>query len=76
MRRLIVEERPTNPPKYYDKMSVLLAEVIRQRKAAALSYEEYLQRVVEIAQQSQNPETASKYPSNVNTKAKRLSMII
>jgi len=70
VRRLIVEERPTNP-KYYDKMSVLLAEVIRQRKAAALSYEEYLQRVVEIAQQSQNPETASKYPSNVNTKAKR-----
>jgi len=52
-------------------MSVLLAEVIRQRKAAALSYEEYLQRVVvEIAQQSQNPgNAASKYPSNVNTKA-------
>ncbi len=70
VRRLIVEERPTNP-KYYDKMSVLLAEVIWQRKAVALSYEEYLERVVEIARQSKNPETASEYPTNMSTKAKR-----
>ncbi len=70
MRKLIVEEKPTNP-KYYENMSALLEEVIRQRKAAAISHEEYLKKVVEIAQKSKNPETASDYPVNINTKAKR-----
>ncbi len=70
VRKLIVEEKPTNP-KYYENMSVLLEEIIRQRKAAAISYEEYLKKVVEIAKKSKNPETASDYPVNINTKAKR-----
>lgn len=70
VRRLIVEEKPTNP-KYYERMSVLLEEVIRQRKAAAISYEEHLNRVVEIARKSKKPETAEDYPANINTKAKR-----
>ena len=52
-------------------MSVLLEEVIRQRKAAAISYEEHLNRVVEIARKSKKPETAEDYPANINTKAKR-----
>lgn len=45
VRKLIVEEKPTNP-KYYENMSALLEEVIRQRKAAAISYEEYLKKLL------------------------------
>ena len=70
VRRLIVEERPTNPM-YYDRMSALLEEVIRQRKAAAISYEEHLKRIVEIARKSKNPETSQEYPDSINTRAKR-----
>ncbi len=70
VRRLIVEERPTNPI-YYEKMSVLLEEIIRQRKAEALSYEEHLKRVVEIARKAKNPETAFEYPISINTRGRR-----
>jgi type I restriction enzyme R subunit len=70
VRRLIVEEKPTNP-RYYERMSVLLEEVIRQRKEAAISYEKHLKRVAEIARMSKKPETVSEYPAKINTKAKR-----
>ncbi len=70
VRRLIIEESPTNP-KYYDKMSVLLEEVIRARKATAISYEKYLKKVVEIAKKVKNPETSMKYPLTINTGGKR-----
>ncbi len=70
VRRLIVEEKPTNP-KYYERMSVLLEEVIRQRKAKALSYEEHLKRVAEIAKMAKNPESSQSYPVNIDTKAKQ-----
>jgi type I restriction enzyme R subunit len=52
-------------------MSVLLEEAIRQRKAAAISYEEHLKRVAEITKMAKKPETATEYPVNINTKAKR-----
>ncbi|NLK52728.1 MAG: hypothetical protein GX295_09855 [Syntrophomonadaceae bacterium] len=70
VRRLIVEERPTNP-RYYEKMSVLLEEVIRQRKAAAISYEEHLKRIAEIAKRVKKPETTSEYPVGIDTRAQR-----
>jgi type I restriction enzyme R subunit len=70
VRRLIVDQRATNP-RYYDRMSALLEEVIRQRKAAAISYQEHLKRVVEIARRSKNPATVSEYPATINTQAKR-----
>lgn len=70
VRRLIVEEKPTNP-RYYERMSVLLEEVIRQRKEAAVSYERHLGRIAEIARMSKNPGATVKYPTNIDTKAKR-----
>ena len=75
VRKIIVEESPTNP-KYYEKMSVLLEEVIRQRKAAAISYEEHLKRIAEIARKAKKPETTFEYPASINTKAKGPYMII
>lgn len=70
MRRKIVEEEPVNP-KYYEKMSILLDELIKKRRAEALSYEHYLQEITRLAQQVVRPESSGEYPKRLNTKAKR-----
>lgn len=70
VRKLIIEQKPTNP-KYYDNMSVLLDELIRQRKQEQLEYRRYLRKIVDLAKQAKTGEGLEKYPSGVNTKAKR-----
>ncbi|MBX0328393.1 HsdR family type I site-specific deoxyribonuclease [Oscillochloris sp. ZM17-4] len=40
-----------NDPAYYEKMSALLDEIIADRKAKAIEYEEYLKKVAELARQ-------------------------
>jgi len=70
LRKVIVEERPTNPT-YYDKMSELLDSLIRQRQQQAEEYEQYLARIVELAKQVQNPTSMAAYPKLLNTRARR-----
>ncbi len=72
VRRLIIDETPVNP-KYYEKMSRLLDDLIRQRKQEALEYKEYLAQIVELAQKVHNPasDTSESYPSTINTSALR-----
>ena len=70
VRRIIVDEMETNP-KYYERMSILLNELIYQRKRQVLSYEEYLKKIAELAKQAKNPATSSRYPSSINTPARR-----
>jgi type I restriction enzyme, R subunit len=70
MRKVIIEESPTNPI-YYEKMSVLLDELIKLRKAEAAEYEKYLEEIVNLAVKVKKPETSNEYPSSINTKAKR-----
>lgn len=70
IRRLIIDEMPTNP-KYYEKMSILLDELIKERKQEAKDYKEYLKKIVELAQKVTKPETSQSYSKNLNTKAKR-----
>lgn len=48
VRRKIIKEH-LNDPAYYDKMSAQLQEIIDLRKAKAIAYEDYLQRVAELA---------------------------
>ncbi len=48
VRKLIIDERPSNPA-YYDKMSDRLDALIKQRRANALNYEDYLKRVIKLA---------------------------
>ncbi len=52
VRSKIIKEHLNNPA-YFEKMSVLLEEVIKLRKAKAIEYEEYLQRIAELAQRVQ-----------------------
>jgi type I restriction enzyme R subunit len=48
VRRKIIKEH-LGDPAYYEKMSTLLDEIITARKAKAIEYEEYLQRIAEVA---------------------------
>jgi type I restriction enzyme, R subunit len=46
VRRKIIKEHLTDPA-FYAKMSALLQEIIAQRKAKAIAYEEYLQKIAD-----------------------------
>lgn len=69
-RRLIIEKKPTNP-KYFERMSVLLDELIRQRKRQAIEYAQYLERIVELVRNVNNVSTSGSYPSSIDSNAKR-----
>ena len=70
VRRLIIEEKPTNP-KYFERMSVLLDEIIRERKAKAVEYANYLKKIVDFVHKLKSTTATGSYPAAVNTKAKR-----
>ncbi|MDO8508940.1 MAG: HsdR family type I site-specific deoxyribonuclease [Nanoarchaeota archaeon] len=70
VRKLIIDEKPTNP-KYYENMSVLLDDLIRERKTKAVHYERYLKKIVEFVKQLKNPSETSNYSKKLNTSAKR-----
>jgi type I restriction enzyme R subunit len=52
VRSKIIKEH-LHDPAYYEKMSALLDEIIAARKAKAIAYEAYLQRIAALAQQVQ-----------------------
>ena len=68
VRRLIIDEMVVNP-RYYEKMSELLDDLILQRKREALDYKIYLERIVELTKKVGDPETRSTYPSSINSVA-------
>lgn len=70
VRRVIIEESQTNP-KYFERMSQLLDELIRQRKNEAIAYEMYLEKIKELAQKVSKPSETSSYPDTLKTNAKR-----
>ena len=70
VRKLIIDETPINP-KYYEKMSELLDALIEQRKQDALSYEDYLERIVELTRKAKTPGTTTSYPGTIDSPAKR-----
>jgi len=70
MRRLIIDEMPTNP-KYYEKMSTLLDELIKERKEVAKSYKEYLAKIVELSKKVKTPADSATYPKSLDSNAKR-----
>lgn len=70
VRKLIIDETPVNP-KYYEQMSDLLDALVEQRKADAISYAEYLAKIVDLAKKVQSPEGSGTYPATINSAAKR-----
>jgi type I restriction enzyme, R subunit len=70
VRKLITDESPINP-KYYDRMSQLLDALIAQRRQDAISYQEYLEKIVELTRQAKNGPNAGGYPKALDCAAKR-----
>lgn len=70
VRRLIIDEMPTNP-KYYQRMSELLNELVKRRKQEDVEYREYLAKIVLLSKQVRNPEQSSYYPQSINSKSKQ-----
>ena len=70
MRRVITDESPVNP-KYYDRMSELLDALIEKRRQQAISYQEYLEQVKQLAGQVKPGATQDNYPNSMDTQAKR-----
>tara|TARA_R110001599_G_scaffold350254_2_gene580028 strand:+ start:9415 stop:12507 length:3093 start_codon:yes stop_codon:yes gene_type:complete len=71
VRKTIVDENPVNP-RYYEQMSVLLNELIEQRRQKAIDYQEYLERIRELSRKVIRPgQTASSYPPSMDSNPKR-----
>ena len=70
VRRLIIEETPVNP-KYFERMSDLLDELIRQRRQDVIEYKEYLSKIVELTNEVSGAGVQSSYPSIIDTPALR-----
>ncbi|MDE3000942.1 MAG: HsdR family type I site-specific deoxyribonuclease [Gemmatimonadota bacterium] len=70
VRRLIIDETPVNP-KYYGRMSELLDALILQRKQERLDYKMYLDRIIELAGNVNNPDTQTTYPSEIDSNTLR-----
>ncbi|MEK8088386.1 HsdR family type I site-specific deoxyribonuclease [Thermithiobacillus plumbiphilus] len=68
VRSKIIKEH-LNDPAYYEKMSALLDEIIANRKAKAIEYEEYLKKIAELVRQVETghaddtPEALQRSPS-------------
>ena len=50
VRRVIIDEHALNP-RYYERMSALLDDLIKQRHQEALSYKDYLEQLIALAGQ-------------------------
>lgn len=70
LRKVIIEESPANPI-YFEKMSVLLDELIRKRKEETLEYEQYLNDIIALSGRVLKPSNSKDYPININTAVRR-----
>lgn len=59
---------------YYGKLSEMLEKIILQRKIEAISYEEYLRQVVELAEAILHPENSGDYPSEIKDSPARRAL--
>ncbi|OGG49375.1 restriction endonuclease subunit R [Candidatus Kaiserbacteria bacterium RIFCSPHIGHO2_02_FULL_54_11b] len=70
VRKLIIDEMPTNP-KYYLRMSELLNDLVKRRKQEDLEYREYLAQIVALTKQVKDPAQSGRYPASIDSQAKR-----
>ena len=73
VRRVIIDEMAVNP-KYYERMSQLLDELIQRRRQEAENYKAYLAKLVELAKKVQKPETQSSYPDSIKGSSARRAL--
>jgi type I restriction enzyme R subunit len=69
VRKKIIKKH-LNDPAFYDKMSVLLNEILADLRAQRISYEEFLNHIAEVAKKVQTGK-ADDTPEKLNTPGKR-----
>ncbi|CAN2040382.1 type I restriction enzyme, R subunit [Candidatus Magnetomoraceae bacterium gMMP-15] len=69
VRKKIIKEHLIDPA-FFEKMSKLLAEIIKERKNKAISYEEYLIKIAELAKKV-NEGKSEETPDTLKTPAQR-----
>lgn len=62
-------ERIVLNPKYYEKMSAVLEQLILERKQGVLTYKQLLEKYVELARNVTKPEENESYPEKVRHSA-------
>lgn len=70
IRKVIIDEKPSNP-KYFEKMSELLEDLIEQRKNAAAEYAKYLEKLAELARKVKRIEGQDRYPAKVESNGQK-----
>jgi hypothetical protein len=71
IRKLIIDEQPTNP-KYYDKISTILEDLTKQRKEQVVDYKNYLKEIeVLIKKLIANDQESEDYPLSLKSKAQK-----
>ena len=66
LRKIIIDEQPINP-RYYEKMSELLDDLIKERRTKAKDYEKYLRKIKDLATKVKKPEGNEHYPPSMDT---------
>jgi type I restriction enzyme R subunit len=61
IRKKVVEKILINP-KYYEKMSAILDELIKERRNGAIAYEKLLAKYISLVKNTEYPENNSHYP--------------
>jgi len=64
IRKKVVEKILINP-KYYEKMSAILDELIRVRREGAITYEKLLDKYIELVKNAEQPENNTRYPESI-----------
>lgn len=70
LKHEIIKKMSSNTVRY-SKLSEMLKKLITQRKIAAISYEEYLRQVVEMAEAILHPENDEAYPEGIRESVAR-----
>jgi type I restriction enzyme R subunit len=64
IRKKIVEKAPVNP-KYYERMSAILEQIIEECREGVIVYEQKLEKCISIARNIANPEDNDGYPEKI-----------
>lgn len=64
IRKKVVEKILVNP-KYYEKMSAILDELIKSRRESAIAYEKLLAKYIKLVKNIENPENNTRYPESI-----------
>jgi type I restriction enzyme R subunit len=68
IRKKIVEKILVNP-KYYERMSAILEELIKERREGVIAHEQLLEKYIALARNVAKPEENEIYPENIRKSA-------